>query len=209
MMLKFNTARFGVRFSFSLLITVLLFLGGCATVPRESVDLSYTLGQDLESLNQSYRELITRYFETLRARVNDAIDQIFVPAYINGFVTSGKLVQHAQNQRTDLVEAWARIAVKRIDRERRERLQPLYDAERELLTSVNEAFDKVVRANATITAQLSSVVKTQQAQDEMLESVKLKDFREKIYSALADASTKAGKITNDIGSANMKLDKIQ
>lgn len=208
-MFKFNIARFSARFVLPLLIPTLLTLGGCATVPRESVDLSYTLGQDIESLHQSYRELITRYFEALRAQVNDAIDQVFIPAYINSFVTSGKLIQHAQNQRADLVEAWARIAVKRIDHERRERLQPLYDTERELLTSVNEAFDKVVRANATITAQLNSAVKTQQAQDEMLESVKLKDLREKIYGTLADASAKASKITNDISSANMKLETIK
>lgn len=208
-MFKSNSAKSSARFVVPLLITALLTLGGCATVPRESVDLSYTLGQDLEALHQSHRELITRYFEALRTQVSDAIDQVFMPAYINSFVTSGKLIQHAQNQRPDLVEAWARIAVKRIDQERRVRLQPLYDAERELLTSVNEAFDKVVRANATITAQLNSVVKTQQAQDEMLESVKLKGLREKINGALADASAKAGKITDDISSANTKLDKIQ
>src|SRR4030067_3154540 len=177
-----------VKFAAAALIAASLTIVGCATVPSESVDLSYTVGQDIESLHQSYRELINRYFEALRGQVNDAIDQVFVPAYINSFVTSGKLIQHAQNQRADLVEAWARIAVKRIDRERRERLQPLYDTERELLTSVNEAFDKVVRANATITAQLSSVVKTQHAQDEMLESVKLKGLREKINGALVNAS---------------------
>lgn len=198
-----------VKFAAAALIAASLTIVGCATVPRESVDLSYTLGQDLETLHQSYRELITRYFEALRAQVNDAIDQVFVPAYINGFVTSGKLIQHAQNQRADLVEAWARIAVKRIDRERRERLQPLYDTERELLTSVNEAFDKVVRANATITAQLNSVVKTQQTQDEMLESIKLKGLREKINGVLADASAKTSKITNDISAADTKLDMIK
>src|SRR5437762_13851036 len=51
-------------------------LSGCASIPRESVDLSYTLGQDLESVHQSYRDLITRYFEALRAQVNNAIDQV-------------------------------------------------------------------------------------------------------------------------------------
>lgn len=198
-----------VKFAAAVLIAASFTVTGCATVPRESVDLSYTLGQDLESVHQSYRELITRYFEALRAQVNDSIDQVFIPTYINGFVISGKLIQDAQNQRADLVEAWARIAVKRIDRERRERLQPLNNAEQELLASVNEAFDKVMRANATITAQLNSVVKTQQAQDEMLESVKLKGLREKISGALADASAKAGKITNDINSANTKLDTIK
>lgn len=187
--------------------SLLSLVSGCASVPRESVELSYTLGQDLEALHQSHRDLIVRYFDALRSQINSAIDQIFIPTYINDFVTSGKLIQHAQNQRADLIEAWARIAVKRIDRERRERLQPLYESERELLASVNDAFDKAVRANATITAQLSSVVKTQHAQDELLESVKLKDLRGKIHDALADASIKAGKITSDINSANSKIEQ--
>lgn len=189
-------------------ISLATFVTGCASVPRESVDLSYAIGRDLEALHQSHRDLITRYFEALRSQVNDAIDQVFIPTYLHSFVTSGKLIQHAQNQRADLIEAWARTAVKRIDRERRERLQPLYEAERELVLSVNEAFDKAVRANAAVTAQLASVVKTQQANDELLESVKLKDLREKIRSALTDASAKAGKITSDISSANAKLEKI-
>ncbi len=196
------------KFAVAVLTAAVLTIGGCATVPRESVDLSYAVGEDIESIHQSYRELIRRYFEALRGQVTDKIDQVFIPAYVNGFVTSGKLIQHAQNQRADLVEAWARIAVRRIDHERRERLQPLHDAERELIASVDEAFDKVTRANATITAQLLSVVKTQQAQDDMLESVKLKNLRERIYGALAKASEKAEQITNEISSTNTKLEKI-
>lgn len=196
------------KFAVAVLTAAVLTIGGCATVPRESVDLSYAVGEDIESIHQSYRELIRRYFEALRGQVTDKIDQVFIPAYVNGFVTSGKLIQHAQNQRADLVEAWARIAVRRIDHERRERLQPLHDAERELIASVDEAFDKVTRANATITAQLHSVVKTQQAQDDMLGSVKLKNLRERIYGALAKASEKAEQITNEISSTNTKLEKI-
>lgn len=196
------------KFAVAVLTAAVLTIGGCATVPRESVDLSYAVGEDIESIHQSYRELIRRYFEALRGQVTDKIDQVFIPAYVNGFVTSGKLIQHAQNQRADLVEAWARIAVRRIDHERRERLQPLHDAERELIASVDEAFDKVTRANATITAQLLSVVKTQQAQDDMLGSVKLKNLRERIYGALAKASEKAEQITNEISSTNTKLEKI-
>jgi len=179
---------------------------GCANVPRESVDLSYTLGQDIEALHQSHRDLIARYFDALRAQVNDAVDRVFIPAYINGFVESGKLAQHVRNQRADLIEAWARIAVNRIDKERRARLKPIVDAERELQQMVDAAFDRAIRANAAITAHLNSVVKTQRAQDDILESVGLQGLREKIHGALADASQKAERITGEIGAAK---DKIQ
>lgn len=102
------------RATAGVLIAVSVVLGnGCASVPRESVDLSYTLGADIEALHQSHRELIGRYFQALRDQVNDSIDRVYIPAYINSFVVSGRLVQHAQNQRADLVEHWARLAVKK------------------------------------------------------------------------------------------------
>lgn len=195
------------RAALGALMAVSLFLGtGCASAPRESVDLSYTLGADIEALHQSHRELIGRYFQALRDQVNDSIDRVYIPAYINSFVVSGRLVQHAQNQRADLVEHWARLAVKKIDLERRARLQPLIDAERELLVSVDDAFDRAVRANAAITAHLNSIVKTQQSQDDLLASLRLKDIRQKIHSALADASDKTTRITEEITSATSKLE---
>lgn len=185
-------------------LAMTLGVGSCASVAPESVELSYILGQDIESLHQSHRELIARYFEALRKQVDDSIDRIFVPAYINGFVVSGKLMQHAQNQRADLVEAWARIAVAKIDRERQLRLQPVLEAEREARLMVDAAFDKAIRANATITAHLTSVVKTQRSQDEMLASLGLKDMREKLNQSLAGASQKVRRIVGEIEDAKGK-----
>lgn len=185
-------------------LAMALGVGGCASVAPESVELSYILGQDIESLHQSHRELIAHYFEALRKQVDDSIDRVFVPAYINGFVVSGKLMQHAQNQRADLVEAWARIAVAKIDRERQLRLQPVLEAEREARLMVDTAFDKAIRANATITAQLNSVVKTQRSQDEMLASLGLKDMREKLNQSLAGASDKVRRIVGEIEDAKGK-----
>lgn len=204
--LRLGTKRLGRGAAAAVLAVFLVLAGGCASVPRQSVDLSYTLGQDIEALHQSHRDLIKRYFEALRTQVNDAIDRVYISAYINSFVVSGRLVQHAQNQRADLVEHWARLAVRTIDRERTARLQPLYDAERELLASMDDAFGRAVRANAAITAHLSSVVKTQQAQDDLLASMRLGDLRQEIHHALAAASEKASRITEEIGSATDKLE---
>ncbi len=181
-----------------LLTSPAIFVSGCASVPKESVELSYTLGNDLESLHQSYKTLIARHFELLRREVNSAIDRVFIPAYINDFVKSGKLVENVKAERSDLVEAWARIAVETIDKERTTRITPIDKAEKDILVSVNGAFDKAVRANATITAHLNSIRQVKEVQDEILESLELKDVRDKINDALADASKKVKEITGDI-----------
>lgn len=187
------------------IVIMILTICGCATVPKESVELSYTLGNDLEALHQSYKLIITRYFDSLRREINRSIDQVFIPAYINDYVETGQLLQHAQNKRADLVEAWARIAVETIDKERTVRLEPINKAEDDLLRSVDEAFDRAIRANATITAHLNSIRQVKEVQDEILQSLKLKDVRDKINDALVKVSDKAKEITNDINAASSKL----
>lgn len=183
---------------FALLFAPVIFTSGCASVPKESVELSYALGNDLESLHQSYKILIVSYFETLRRDVNSAIDQVFFPAYINDFVKEGKLVENAKNENHAYVEAWAKIAVETVDKERMDRIEPINQAERELMISVDDAFDKVVRANSTITAHLNSLRKVNEVQDKVLESLELSDIRNKITDALADASNTVKEITNEI-----------
>lgn len=189
----------------ALLVFPVILLEGCASVPKESVELSYTLGNDIEALHQSYKSLIARYFESLRRDVNNSIDRVFIPSYINDYVKTGNLIEHAKAERADLVEAWARIAVQTIDKERITRLQPIDEAEKELLSNVDDAFDKAVRANATVTAHLNSIRKVQEVQDEILESLSLKDVRDKINKAISEASDKAREISSDIDKAALKL----
>ena len=191
-----------------LMFTSILILG-CASVPKESVELSYVIGNDLEALHQSYKTLIANYFDSLRREVNSAIDRTFIPAYINDFVITGKLAVNAKAERNDLVEAWARFAVETIEKERVSRIAPIDKAEKDLLVSVNDAFDKAVRANATITAHLNSIREVKEVQDDILASLELKDLRDKINNSLEDASEKAKEITVSIDNAAEKLRKAR
>ena len=184
-----------------LLMSVLLLCGGCASVPKESVELSHTVGQDLEVLHTSYRTLIREYFTSLRREVNGAIDRVFVPAFVNDFVESGGLVGAVEKKRPDLIELWARMAVENIDDERRQRLAPLDAAELELLRAVDESFARVTTANSTITAYLHSTYQVDQVHQEVLESMNLKELRDRINSALVQASDRAKSATDDIEKA--------
>ncbi|HQT26138.1 MAG TPA: hypothetical protein PLK99_06010, partial [Burkholderiales bacterium] len=132
-------------------------------------------------------------------------DRVYIPAYIGSYIKRGKLIEHARNGRTDLVEAWARIAVETIDKERTSKLEALNEAEKNLLASVNDAFDRTERANSIVTAHLNSILKINKAQDEVLNSFKLKDTRDQINTALADASRMASKITEDIDKTASQL----
>ena len=177
-------------------------------MPKESVELSYIIGDDIQALHHSYNALIRRYFDSLRRQINQTIDHVYIPAYINDFVKTGQLVEHAKNQRADLVESWARIAVETIDKERLARLTQINEAEMTLTEDVNEAFNKVISANAIVTSHLNSIHELKGAQDEILESLELKDLRDDINDALAAASKTAKDMTDKINKAASNLNEM-
>ena len=43
-----------------------MFFYGCATIPKETVELSYAIGQDLDAVHASYTNLIHKHFDNLR-----------------------------------------------------------------------------------------------------------------------------------------------
>ena len=187
------------------LIGLGLALPGCATVPPEAPELSYTVGQDMQVLQESYRKLIRAYFDALRQQVNQAIDNVYVPAFISNFVEGGKLVQHAQDNRTDLVEFWAREAVGKIDAQRAKRLAPLNKAEAELMNDVDTAFERAIHANAIVTAHLNSVSEVQEEQSKILEALGVEELRQEINNPLAKVSDETAEINEDIAKVSKAL----
>jgi hypothetical protein len=121
---------------------------------------------------------------------------------------SGGLIEGAKANNTELVEFWARTAVTQIDTERTRRLEPLNKAEQELLAEINDAFDKAVRANAMITANLNSIRKVDKIETDMLQAMHLNDVREKIKKGLISASDKAKEATDNIEKYSEKIKSI-
>jgi hypothetical protein len=184
----------------------------CASVPKEVVQLSYRMGQDLESVHSSYMTLIHAHFESLRQTTIDFVDYEWAPVMLKGFVATGQLVDIAKGivvmsngkpvrpdagkeeiELLDSVGGWARAATRRIDKKKADLLKPINDAEITLTSEVNLAFDQLNRGNATITAHLNSLRKVQEAQDEALEALQLKGLRDTLNDGLVKASDLAAK----------------
>jgi len=199
----------------SLLVFVLLFiLVGCyATVPKESVELSYAVGEDIDAVHQSYKVLIHQYFDNLRGQTINFIDTYWTPIYLKKFIEDGDLVKLAQDSDpTDAFEGvqdWVDVAISKIENKRTELLKPINQDEISVLQSVDDAFSRLVRANAAITAQLNSIRQVQQVQDDALKALKLEDLRNKINEQLSVASIRAEKAIDTLKKADETLNQIE
>ena len=179
---------------------ILLSMTGCASVPEETVTLSMAVGQDIQQLHSGYRETIRFSFAQMRKAGLTVIDNVWTPAYLKRFVATGQLVEAAKNGQTERIEYWARLAIDAIDKKRREFVQPLQQREAALIAEVDAAFDRVINANAAVTANLNSVLKVRDLQDQVVDLLGLTDVRNTINSAIVAASDEAAEAALKIGS---------
>ena len=193
------------RMTRALSVCVVLVMTACASVPKEAVTLSDAVGQDIEQLQTGYRQTVRFSFNQMRKAGLSVIDNVWTPAFLKHFIEEGTLVEFAkeadENDRAELVEFWAREAIEEIDIKRKEFTVPLQEKEDALLANIDAAFDRLIRANAAVTAHLNSVVKVQELQDKALDMAGLRDVRDKVNAAIVDASQFSADAIKDVEAA--------
>jgi len=170
-----------------LILGLMVFLlAGCVTIPKEVVELSYIVGQDLTIVHASYKKLVQEHCQFLKEQIIRFLEEKWIPAYIEDFIIEGELIENVAD--TEYVYLWAEVALEEIAAKKEELLEPINQEEQKLLELVDEAFVQLYNANATITAHLSSASQVRDAQDKILEIVNLKKLRDEINERLASAS---------------------
>lgn len=196
-----------------LLFVIIFWFGGCATVPKEVVELSYRVGEDLDAVHLSYTALIHRHFDGLRTQAMSVLENQWVPVFLADFIQRGELIKSAQGSDSKMVledvQVWAEVAIETIEERRKELIDPINKDEEALLMSVNEAFARLIRANAMITSHLNSLRKVQEVQDETLKALNLKDLRDKINTGLISASEKAQSAIEKLKKGEKILEEIK
>lgn len=209
-------------------IVLFLFLStACAEIPKEVVELSYGMGQDLNAVHQSYRELITSRFEDFRRQRLEYVNNRWAPEFIRGWVKKGRLVEvakgevvfstelndfvrpdpdRAEQQMLRTVNLWSRTAIAKIEEKKKSLIDPLNADEKELLATVDTAFERLYIANTTITAHLNSIREVKEVQDDALKALNLKELQEKINDLLVKASDKAAAFREDVEKAEGKIE---
>lgn len=192
------------------LAAIATMAGGCASVPEETVELSYLVGQDLEAMYRSYDDLVAAQFDEFRARRIEYLENEWIPAFLEDWVESGKLVETAkgevvwsddagdfvrptadeqEQQRLDTVLEWSHAAIEQIDDKRSELIDPLDEREAEIREDIHESFAKTRYANAQVTAHLNSIRKVQRLQDRATARLGADDLIADIDEAVADLSS--------------------
>jgi len=211
----------------------ILLFSGCAQVPKESVELSATVGRDIAVTHKAHIQLATLFFERMKQDVNRFIDETYAPYQIrNAMLRQKKLADSDDRnlrrkslllainaafkpgaseklQSKVLMGMGSLVAKIRKDVEnmRSELLNPLNQQKKQVLGSINRAYQQIYYANSIVTGYLSSVVKVHDAQTDLLAELGVeRDLGKEVGERLADVSTKITSLVDEAKKTDKKLE---
>jgi hypothetical protein len=191
-----------------------VMLSGCANTPRETVELSTTVGRDLAETHRAHRELAMRYFGTLKANINTFIDNVYRPYAIeNGmeqFNLLGRLTDEelTPNRKLITLDVFVKKTIEEVEGFRAELLYPIDSIETEVIRSIDNAYARMLNANAIVTGHLASIVKVQDAQDEVLAGLGAPDLRTTLIDRAAAVSGRIQSLTVSGEEVNDRIGQI-
>lgn len=185
-----------------------LLLVSCASVPKEAVTLSKTIGSDLQTLHDSHRNMVQLYYDGIKLNINTFIDDVYAPfvihhvlevelnKYKGGESSIYGIIENAgKNGGKDETEEALNImlefqeaANQQINEKKAELLSPIIQQEREILSAIDKSYQNTIYANTTITTYLISARKIKESQNEALSIVGLNGLDTTVTNRLVELS---------------------
>lgn len=220
-----------------LFVTTLSFIlmSACAQVPRESVELSATVGRDMVEMERAHLAIVNLYYDRIVNEINVFIDDVYLPYQVQNTLADAVILTEMRSAIENASQpdptgrkqkegvATLSIFLEEIYREvesyRHAKLAPVQKQRADLVVNIEASYGRIHYANSIVTGHLASVVKVHDTQNEILAKVDLEDLRTKVgikavdlsdgISALIDeGKKKQGKIDKVIDKFNQLIEKI-
>jgi len=223
----------------SLVILIVLLCGlsaGCTQVPKESVELSTTVGRDLTAAHKSHRELAKTLFARMKADIHRFVDNVYAPYQIRAAVAGDLAASKSSNPEDRQSSLFLAInnayapgasdsALKKVvagmgilveviradvESKRSELLEPINKQEADLLAAIDRNYAQLIYANSIVTGYLSSVARVHDAQEKILESIGIDGgLTNDIANRLAETSQRVGELVQKAEKADASAGSIE
>jgi len=196
-------------------------------VPKESVELSTTVGRDIAEVHRSHKALAEILYDRIKKDVNRFVDDVYSPYQIREqlradyddfksggedslFAVINKAVKQpddnqAQKNTLQYMQVFLEVVRGDIESFRKELLNPVIKQEKELLSAIDRSYNQIHYANSIVTGHLASIVKVHDAQDEVLKEFGAEGLRKEVGTTLAETSRTVSEITDQAKKLDVKM----
>ncbi len=152
-------------------------MGGCASIPEESPELSHEIGQRVSSMRAAHLTLVHKYFDLKREQVNRIFEEEWIPSYAESFFAQDQVAEYwdrlvSEADAEERLQFLTRLGPKMLDEIRSRRakyLEPLNRLETAIVDSLEHDYRQILSANNTLTSFLVSSSKVAQNRERYLE----------------------------------------
>ncbi len=150
-----------------LLLTLMLFSTGCASIPPESAELSVELGKKINQIETANMALLDQYFNYKKQQIDDFIDKQWIPLFASNFYSNPQ-IERAWNtivrendtpQRMEFMLRTGTRMQQAIHQKRQSLMQPMNELHQALRQSIEENYSQAKSINNSISSFLVSASK--------------------------------------------------
>ena len=196
----------------------------CASVPKEAVELSATVGRDMAEMQKAHVALVNLYYDRLLRDINKFVDDVYVPFQIQATLndnalksdlleaieTASLLDSTGIKQKSGIakIEAFIQIIHEKVELYRQDKIKPIENQKAVVLKNIEESYERIHYANSIVTGHLASVVKVHETQNEILAKLDLENLREKVSVKTADLSDNVAELLEAAKEKDAQLSKV-
>ena len=202
------------------LLSIIVLITSCAVVPKESVELSATVGRDVVNVYKAHKELATILFTRMKKDVNTFIDDVYAPYQIGKLLEmdfadansgeyesmTGSLIDAAKNssdftkqkQAIGNMKDFVSVVYEEVEAFRKILLAPIEEQELKVMAEIDRSYNQIIYANSIVTGHLASVRKVHDAQEDILNEFGLENLRAETAQKLSNYSVGVDKILKDV-----------
>ena len=184
-------------------------LVGCASIPKESPELSQEIGQRVAAMRTSHIKLLHKYFNLKRDKVDEIFEKEWIPAYAQSFFSQDQVSDYwnklvTEDDKEERVQFLIKLGPKMLESirsKRAEYMEPLNRLEAQVEDSLRRDYRQILAANNTLTSFLSSSSKVAENRNRYLQMFGVEQDKVTGYIDRIDEQTKH--VLNTIKNANL------
>ncbi len=164
--------------NYSIVTVIILYCCGCATVPKESVDLSIELTKMIRSAEKSHLGMLDLFIAERKQRANEYIDSSWTPDFMYDFVNNTHILDtlkylNSDKQKLYHLKEFSEAAANRISNRRTTMIEAIHKIDNMLRERIEQHYSNMLIVNQTLTAHLQAAVDVDETRRRIMESINI------------------------------------
>ena len=161
-----------------LIICSTFIIGACATVPKESVQLSIELTNMIRSAKSAHLALLDQYVSQRRERINEFMERKWIPKFIENAFKDTKVTELINATKDDkeketILKEFEEDASVQINKRRSTLIDAVDEIRNKLQEAISIHYDQMLVVNQALTGHLQSAADVTETREKLLSTLNI------------------------------------